>query len=123
MARAANFQYADPEEVASLAADLPNNFLECRDLAHYWKAWTVTWSKETRTYERTLRCSRCKMFKIQELNATAMVLNTRYRPPRGYYFHVGILAADSRAALRLVSLQRQMLDARLQSRTTNGDEG
>lgn len=96
----------DPE-AAQFAAGLPEEYLECRDYGHTWRARTARWDPETRAYERTLECARCTTIRSQWLSAYGHALKGSYSYPDGYQ-HAGLgrLDGSARDALRLESVTR-----------------
>jgi len=60
-----------------------NDFLECRDFMHAWKAHTV--ERESGGFRETLRCSRCGTFKVRILNRWGYIIKSHHGPyPDGY---------------------------------------
>lgn len=92
--------------VKSFAADLPDEFLLCRELHHHWKPWTV--AREGRSYIRVLRCSRCTTERHQKLSHRGEVLGTHYVHPEGYLREAGSgrITGEGLNLLRLESLNR-----------------
>lgn len=106
--------YADPDEVADLAHEMPQAFLECRELrSHAW-----TWSDarpvaRSRDVERTLVCSRCGSLRHQTLTESGAVIRDSRDYADGYLLHgVGRIDGQGRDALRRASVMRQLERAR-----------
>lgn len=102
-------EYADPQEATEWAQDLNDAFLECRDERHDWRRVSAKWLPEASVYERTRKCRRCKTVKTQTLSEFGTVVSNSYDYPDGYQTTgLGRLAGDSLAAMRLVSLTREL---------------
>lgn len=109
LAQAIPVPYADPSEVADFAASLSESFLQCRELGHNWKPWTVRWLPEEVHYERALKCSRCHTERWQALTDRGAVLSGHYVYPDGYVVQgLGRIVGEGRDALRLESLTRAL---------------
>ena len=100
--------YADVDEVKDFAAELPDRFLECREMGHNWRPHTGKYV-DGDSVERTLRCSRCYTKRVQEISLQGVVLRRHYEHPEGY-LHVGMgrIVGEGRDALRVESLTRFM---------------
>jgi hypothetical protein len=70
--------------------DLPNKFLECRDIRHSWKVYRKfqavnSTGSAVKYLERTLRCTRCHTERQDVLSArTFDRVSTSYAYPQGY---------------------------------------
>jgi hypothetical protein len=96
---------ADRGEIEEWAHDLPVKFLLCRELGHNWRPNTAV--QVERTFERSLRCPRCKTERWQILSLRGEVLAQSYRYPENYLApKMGRLVRDCRDALRLESISR-----------------
>lgn len=89
------------------AQTLPDRFILCRDMGHIWRPFTARLGPGN-TYERTLRCSRCKTERQQTLSSGGVVLSGHYTYEPGYRApsSVGFLSRDARSTLRLESTLR-----------------
>jgi hypothetical protein len=89
------------------AADLPMRFLECRDMGHSWR-YAGARRTELNSWERTMRCTRCRTERHQTISTHGTILAGGYSYPDGYLAppSTGRLTADDRAGLRLQSLTR-----------------
>lgn len=106
----ANYEYADPAEVAVFARDLPVDFLLCRELSHNWRPWTAY--AKNGGYERALMCSRCHTQRWEVLTSTGAKVSGHYVYPDGYLHEgLGRIVGNGRDALRLESLTRALVDA------------
>lgn len=95
------------EEIQDFAAELPEKFLECRELGHLWRPWTAR-SNELGGYDRTLRCTRCLTKREQVITARGIVHSNKYIHPEGYLHKgMGRIVGDGRGLLRLESVKRQ----------------
>ena len=89
------------------AADLPDNYLACRDYGHQWLPYTASWSGELLCWEQTLRCGRCTTTRVRRLARTGAILGGHYAYPDGYlHEHGGRLSTADRDLLRLETLAR-----------------
>lgn len=96
----------DLDEVRAFAEELPERFLQCRDLMHNWLPFDIGRHPQG-GYERTLRCARCKTRKVQHVTTDGLVLGGRYEHPDGYLREgLGRMTGDARGMLRVVSMQR-----------------
>lgn len=100
-------QSIDPE-LAHWAEHLPASFMECRDMGHSWKPYTVAYSAKTRGYIRTLRCQRCKTDRHQWLTSSGHVEATSYDYPDDYARPKGMGSYDTatRDMVRLLDTTR-----------------
>ncbi len=102
-------EFADPQEATEWARDLNDAYLECRDERHDWRRVSARWLPEAGVYERKRKCRRCKTVKTQTLSELGTVVSNAYDYPDGYQTTgLGRLAGDSLAAMRLVSLTREL---------------
>ena len=118
--------FADPEDVADWAADLPDSFLACRE-NHNWKPLDVDWLDfhgepcgPTRAHSigRVRRCTRCKTRRVQTLDLRGAIVRSHYEYPEGYQSEgLGRIVGDGRNLLRLESVTRDLS----KKRTPNGD--
>lgn len=94
-------------EIAEFAQGLPEKFLYCREMGHNWRPYTAGRFKDG-GYERTLRCSRCRTQRVQEISARGVVLRNNYVHPDGYLSPAGMgrIVGEGRGALRLESIKR-----------------
>lgn len=102
---------ATTRELRSWAKTLPDEFLDCRDLGHHWRSFTVRKDKAIRGYVRVHRCSSCGMLREQDLASSGRIIGSaRYSKVEGYPRPAGsgYYDSDARAAVRLESLQRGM---------------
>lgn len=79
---------------ATNLAEYPDNFIECRDLAHAWQwvtDWVTTVNSRNRPIEakRELRCPRCGVERYDFYDLPSFSLSKRYYShPDGYLVHV-----------------------------------
>lgn len=96
--------------VETFAAGLSDKILACRELGHYWRPFAVEYDAKAKSYERTLRCSRCRTQRHQFLSREGHVLSNRYTYSEGY------LATDvekwgaSRDVFRLEAITRAVTE-------------
>lgn len=102
-------RFADPKEAAEAAEHMATSHLECRDHGHPWKPWSVRWLPADQSYERIFRCTRCKTKRKQLVDSSGAILHGGYEYPDGYLLDIGRLAGGAKDALRLASLQRQLV--------------
>lgn len=95
------------KSVGSWAAGLPDDFLLCRDLGHTWRPYTARITGSN-TYERTMRCGRCKTLRHQSLSISGAILGGGYKYEEGYLApkDTGRLTSGDRDHLRLESVLR-----------------
>lgn len=114
-------EWADPQEAAEWARDLSDAHLECRDERHDWRRMSARWLPEAGVYERKRKCRRCKTVKTQRLSELGTVVSNSYDYPDGYQTTgLGRLAGDSLAAMRLVSITRELGDNAPSNAASNG---
>lgn len=94
------------KRLREFVADLPAEFLECRQYNHAWTGYTVESGKGQ--YTVTLRCLRCKSFAKEVLTQDGSREGKRHiQYVEGYLAHgMGRLDGDARAALRLEGVKR-----------------
>ena len=116
---------ASERDVAGWAAELPDEFLECRDYGHNWKPWAVKFDEEHNAYVRVARCRECKSTRPEwvGLGGSRDRANIRYRD--GYLAPAGTgrLVGEERNMLRLESVTRQLNDPVLLRRGATMDFG
>lgn len=78
--------------------------LECRDLQHSWRPYTV--KRRGRVYIQTLQCSRCITQKTRKITDKGRVVGTPvYHYPPGYVVHgLGHMTAEERGEVRMRSM-------------------
>lgn len=75
----------EPEVSAeSFAHSLSAKFLQCRELGHVWRPWTVDFDRKSRSFSRQLRCSSCRTVRQQILDSSGHVVTNSYRYAEGY---------------------------------------
>jgi len=109
---------ASDRDVQGWAEELPDKFLECRDFGHSWRAFGVRFDEEYNSYERTLRCARCRSERHEALSLSGAKSSRGYRYPDGYQAPAGTghLVLSDRDALRIESITRQVNDPTLLKR-------
>lgn len=101
--------YADADAVADFAAGLTEAYLHCRELSHNWKPHSVIVADDGISYERSLRCNRCKTKRVQILDRFGAVHSSHYEYPEGYLSDgLGRIAGEGRDRLRLETTMRMM---------------
>lgn len=99
-------RFAPLDEIEEFAAELPEEFLLCREMGHRWLPYQAALNDDG-TYHRALRCPRCKTRKEQDISGRGVVLSTQYQHPEGYLHQgMGRIAGDGRGLLRLESIKR-----------------
>lgn len=98
--------WADTNEIAAFAQDLPEEFLLCREMGHRWLPHDAE-QHDDDSFTRVLRCPRCKTRKVQDISARGAIVRTQYRHPDGYLHEgMGRIVGDGRGVLRLESIKR-----------------
>lgn len=83
--------------------------LDCRELGHKWKPWTVQWDRQAKAYDRQLRCTSCKTIRKQVLDSSGHVLRNSYEYPDGYLAGKNVeVGALSRDVFRLEAIVRYL---------------
>jgi hypothetical protein len=99
--------YADPAEVADLAAGMKQTHLECRTWNHIWRPNTAALATTQRWYDVTMRCVRCRSLRVQTWSLSGTVVTSHYEYAEGYLNKgLGRIVGDGRDALRLEIVQR-----------------
>lgn len=95
--------FADPDDVQSWAAGMPEAFLACRDLGHTWRPQSARYDTELNSYARTLRCNRCRTTRSQTLSLSGLIMGNHYEYPDGYQVPAGSGRIDQqgRGVIRL----------------------
>ena len=103
---------ASKRDVADWAAELPDEYLECRDYGHKFKPWAIRFDDEHNAYVRVARCASCKSTRPEwlGLGGAREKANIAYRD--GYLAPAGSgrLVMEDRNALRMESITRQLND-------------
>jgi len=103
---------ASKRDVADWAAELPDEYLECRDYGHKFKPWAIRFDDEHNAYVRVARCASCKSTRPEwlGLGGAREKANISYRD--GYLAPAGSgrLVMEDRNALRMESITRQLND-------------
>lgn len=96
------------DPLADWMADLPPEFVTCRDLGHSWRPWRAWNDTDEREYVQILRCSRCKTNRTRSIDYRGGRGSNRYSYPDDYQAPKGhgLLGQDGRADLRLLAIQR-----------------
>lgn len=99
-------RFADVGDVADFAEALPEKFLYCREMGHNWRPYSAAGYKDG-GFERTLRCTRCRTRRVQEISNRGIVLANKYIHPDGYLSKgMGRIVGEGRGVLRLESIKR-----------------
>jgi hypothetical protein len=88
------------------ASNLSNAFLQCRELGHQWRPWSVVWDRKARCFDRQLRCSACKTIRKQLLDSHGHVIRNGYDYTDGYLSKHLQPGTYSRDVFRLEALTR-----------------
>lgn len=88
--------------MATTATTYPDEFVECRTLAHAWRYTTVT--RDGKDFIQGRQCLRCDTLKYVTISSKGEILGSRYVYPRGYMVDGGGMTAEDRAGLRLRTL-------------------
>ncbi len=106
MARMSAAEKAATQRLLDFVADLPLEFLECRQYNHAWTGETVHSGKKQ--YQVTLRCLRCKSYAREVLLEDGSREGKRQiQYVEGYLAHgMGRLDGRGRSALRLEGVHR-----------------
>lgn len=99
---------AAEKRLRAFVADLPAEFLECRQYNHAWTGYTVESGRKQ--YTVTLRCLRCKSFAREVLAQDGSREGTRtIQYVEGYLAHgMGRMTGEARSALRLEGVHRHV---------------
>lgn len=104
---------ADKDDVADFAASLSITYLECRELGHNWRKWVARYDEEHHSYERALRCTRCRTERWETIGLTGSKIGSHYKYPDGYQTVPGMgrIVGEGRDVLRLESMTRSLVAA------------
>lgn len=97
----------DPFDLDQAIADMPIEFVECRDMNHSWRRFSARWMASEHHYESILRCARCQAEKVRFLSSTGRILSApKYEYREGYLLPKGHgnLSSDDRDRIRLASV-------------------
>lgn len=90
-------------------ADLPDQFLPCREISHQWVPLSASWDDEARIYLRSLRCRICHTRKHQRLLPDGHIASSKMEYPDGYLVKgQGRMRTWQRDELRLRLVNRQI---------------
>jgi hypothetical protein len=102
-------RYADLDDALS---HMTQSHIECRDYGHSWRRHNVVWRKSERSYERVLRCTRCRTLRRDLLNSDGDPVRSNYEYADHYLIDgLGRLTGPDRSALRLANLRSALSDA------------
>lgn len=107
---------ATPRDVRRVTEDMSGEFLRCHAFGHNWDPFTV--SDVGRSYEVTLRCSRCFSETRQMISKRGILQTSRkYNYAEGYLFKgIGRVRGDARGAVRIQAIVRDLEDRHGQGR-------
>lgn len=94
---------------AEWGEDLPESYLQCRDMGHVWRPYVASWEPAERAYRRVLHCPRCGTERTQWISASGHIAHgNAYAYPEGYSAPAGYGRMDggARDAIRLASVLR-----------------
>jgi hypothetical protein len=90
------------DDLAKWESRLSPEFRACRDFHH---AWVISTARKIATgYERELKCARCNVTKIQELDNFGFLVKTKFAYVEGYQRPEGAgrMTKDDNARIRLM---------------------
>lgn len=102
--------YAVRSDVEKFAHSLTMAHLHCRELGHNWRPWVARYDDEHNSYERALRCTRCRTERWETIGLTGAKQGIQYRYPEGYVCELGRIVGEGRDAMRMESLTRMLQD-------------
>jgi hypothetical protein len=98
--------FAELDDVRDFAEQLPERFLYCREMGHNWRPYSAGRYRDG-GFERTLRCSRCRTRRVQEISNRGVIVTNKYIHPEGYLHKgMGRIIGEGRGVLRLESIKR-----------------
>ena len=107
--RSAALQLVDKhqQELQAAMAEMTEEMVECRDIAHSYRKWSTRWIPADREWESQLLCVRCGTIRIRRINgSTGAIVASSYQYAEGYLVKgLGRLDQADRGALRLHSMQ------------------
>jgi len=75
-------------------------------MGHNWRPYTAARYKDG-GFKRTLRCTRCRTLRHQEISRQGLIERSHYEHPEGYLSKgVGHIVGEGRGVLRLESMRR-----------------
>lgn len=93
--------------VDQVIQDMPDRYIQCRDFNHSWRAHDAQYDEGSRSYDVTLKCTRCKAERVRIMDSQGGLASSRYEYPDGYLIKgMGRLTGRERDALRLSSVLR-----------------
>lgn len=92
--------------IETFAAGLRDAFISCRELGHVWRPHTVQYDASSASYDRVLRCTRCRTERVQVLNRHGHVVANRYRYVEGYQAKNVERGVYSRDVFRVEAVER-----------------
>lgn len=103
---------ANRDEVEGFAHSLSVSHLQCRELGHNWRPWVARYDEEHNSYERALRCVRCRTERWETIGLSGSKLGAHYKYPENYAAPAGMgrIVGEGRDALRLESLTRTLVE-------------
>jgi hypothetical protein len=99
---------ASSENTPHTIDDISDQFLECRDYGHAWRASDVKISRKAQEIHRVFACLHdCGTLRTQVLSSDGYILRSFYTYPEGYVLPgIGRLSVDDRARIRVMGTQQ-----------------
>jgi hypothetical protein len=103
--------HARPEDIADIASEWPDAYMECRTDRHDFKSLDAGYSPKEQVYERTRRCTRCHVedYLMVSLRTGEVLKRTlNYKGTDGYLMPKGTgrLTSGARNTIRLEHFSR-----------------
>jgi len=93
------------EELLAAIDKMSEEQVECRDIQHSYRKWSVRWNPQDREYIRELKCLRCGTIRAQRVSERGYLLGSSYAYSEGYLVKgLGRLDQDDRGTIRLQSM-------------------
>lgn len=96
-----------PDGVADLLTELPDSFLECRELGHAWRPLRALHSRRHRTFDVSRRCSRCGTERTVVMSERGEVYSSSYLYPKHYSLKGVAYTTEVRDLVRLQGVTRR----------------
>jgi hypothetical protein len=115
-ARSARLKVVDEhsQQLHAAVAVMTDEMLECRDIQHSYRKWSVRWIPKDREYESKLKCQRCGSIRVRRIDGrTGAIMASSYEYAEGYLVKgLGRLTGSDRGFIRLASLQQDTADVK-----------
>jgi hypothetical protein len=101
------------QALAAAVSAMSDEMVECRDIQHSYRKWSLRWVPKDKEYESKLKCIRCGSIRVRRINgSTGALVSSSYEYAEGYLVKgLGRLTGSDRGFIRLQSMLADVTDA------------